>query len=299
MSNPPTRRARIVMRYGADALLRDEQGELFRATTRRKLDKLTCGDWVSGEGSDTAAVITALEPRRNALIRTYFRGQPRTMAANIDTVLVVTAPRPETDWSVVDGSLIAAERLKAEAFIVQHKYDLGSSEGMENRFADYRRIGYAVPRTSVNDPASIEALEAELKGKTAILLGQSGMGKSSLINQMVSESKLKIGAISELTGLGKHTTSVTQLYEIPGGGFVIDSPGIRDFTPPPLPPEELQYTFREFEPLVGQCRFHNCRHEHEPGCAIIAAVESGDISAWRHTSYLHHLQLWKEASEQH
>lgn len=284
------------MRFGAEALIRDEQGKMIRATTRRKLDKLACGDWVVFEKQQRDVIITALEPRQNALIRTYFRGQPRTMAANIDAVLVVTAPRPETDWSVVDGSLIAAERLDAEAMVVQHKYDMGVTAEMENRYADYRRIGYQVPKTSINDPASIEHLESLITGKTVILLGQSGMGKSSLIDQMVSESKLKIGAISELSGLGKHTTSVTQLFEVPGGGFVIDSPGIRDFTPPPLPPDELQFAFREFTPLNGQCRFHNCQHEHEPGCAILGAVEKGDISRWRYESYLHHLHLWKEST---
>lgn len=292
-----TSKARVIMRFGADALLRDEQGEIFRATTRRKLDKLTCGDWVGYEKQGQDFIITSLLPRQNALVRTYFRGQPRTMAANIDDVLVVTAPRPETDWSLVDGSLIAAERLGAEAIIVQHKYDLGYSDEMEKRYADYRRIGYQVPKTAISDATSIEALESLLSGKTAILLGQSGMGKSSLIEQLVAESKIKIGAISELTGLGKHTTSVTQLYEIPGGGFVIDSPGIRDFTPPPLPPEELQHAFREFAPQIGQCRFHNCQHEHEPGCAVLEALRTGEISQQRHDSYLHHLQLWKEAAE--
>lgn len=287
--------ARVVLRYGAEVLLRDNQGQLFRATARRKLDKLTCGDWVHYEHDGNSHIVTALEPRTNALVRTYFRGQPRTMAANIDQVLIITAPRPATDWAVVDGSLIAAERLGAEGIVVQHKYDLGSAPELEERYEVYRRIGYQVPRTSIDDSESIEHLESLLSGKTAILLGQSGMGKSSLVDQLVAESKIKIGEISKNSGLGKHTTSVTQLYEIPGGGFIIDSPGIRDFTPPALAPDELQHAFREFEPFLGQCRFHNCQHEHEPGCAVLTALQESDISELRHESYLHHLGIWKEA----
>lgn len=295
MTKPDKNLARVVLRYGADVLLRDDNGSLFRATARRKLDKLACGDWVYYEDDGKSVVVTELKPRDNALVRTYFRGQPRTMAANIDQVLVITAPKPETDWSVVDGSLIAAERLGAEAIVVQHKYDMGSNEELEKRYEVYRKIGYRVPKTSIDAPDSIAELESLLSGKAAILLGQSGMGKSSLVDQLVSESKIKIGEISEISGLGKHTTSVTQLYEIPGGGFIIDSPGIRDFTPPPLAPEELQHAFREFEPFIGQCKFHNCQHEHEPGCAVLHAIEEGDISPLRHQSYLTHLNIWKEA----
>ncbi|MGV6859108.1 MAG: ribosome small subunit-dependent GTPase A [bacterium] len=288
---------RVISRFGAELLLLTTDDDIIRATARRKLDSLVCGDRVEYEQQSGTWIVTAMLERKNALERTYFRGQTRTMAANIDQVLVISALKPETDWNVVNGALIAAERLHADAIILHHKFDLGSSEEMEQHLDDYRRIGYTVLDTSIEKPESIEALEARLSQQTAILLGQSGMGKSSLVEQLVAEAKIKIGHISETTGLGRHTTSVTQLYPIPGGGYLIDSPGIRDFTPPPLPPEELQYAFREFVPLIGQCRFHNCQHHKEPGCAIRAAVDQGEISQFRYAGYLTQLQIWLDSTD--
>ncbi len=297
MSDENMRIGRVVSRFGADVLLLTAEEDIIRATARRKIDKLVCGDRVEYEQQSGTWVVTRMLERKNALERTYFRGQTRTMASNIDQVLVVTALMPETDWNVVNGALIAAERLDADAIILHHKYDLGTSPEMEERLEDYRRIGYTVLKTSIEKPESIEKLERHLSNQTAILLGQSGMGKSSLVDQLVAESKIKIGKISESSGLGRHTTSVTQLYQIPGGGSLIDSPGIRDFTPPPLPAEELQYAFREFVPYIGQCRFHNCQHHKEPGCAIRAAVDAGDISQFRYNGYLAQLQLWLDSAD--
>jgi len=277
----------IVTRFGSQAMLEDKPGHTLRTKVRRKLEHLVCGDEVTWE--KTAAndiVVTEILPRRNTLTRSYFRGTPRTIAANIDQLLVICAPQPEPDWSVIDNLLVAAERMRAEAIIVYNKTDLASPKPDQIILDDFQKVGYEVLKTSTQKSASLKILQERLSGKTSIFVGQSGMGKSSLTNQLIPGIDAQIKSLSETSGLGQHTTSVTQRYSLPNGGGLIDSPGIRDFTPLPLAASEYQYGFMEFKPFLGHCRFHNCLHSNEPGCAVKAAVESGEISQRRFDSYL-------------
>ncbi|MFW5452929.1 ribosome small subunit-dependent GTPase A [Thioalkalivibrio sulfidiphilus] len=284
-----THTGRVVTRFGAELVIEDETGERRRCTSRRRLQDAVCGDRVEWSPSDSGNdVVTAILPRHNLLQRLDPRGQTRPVAANLDQVVVVIARRPPPQWPLVDRYLVAIEHLDARALLVVNKADLepdasDPQPGMEER---YRQLGYPVLHTSASAGLGLDDLRGELKDRTSILVGQSGVGKSSLIQALLPGETLRIGEVSEATGEGRHTTTAASLYHLPGGGDLIDSPGVRDFTPPPLPAEDLARGFVEFRAYLGQCRFHNCNHDREPGCAIKAAVESGEISGERYRSYL-------------
>lgn len=284
-----THTGRVVTRFGAELVIEDETGQRRRCTSRRRLQDAVCGDRVEWSPSDAGNdVVTAILPRRNLLQRLDPRGQIRPVAANLDQVVVVIARHPPPQWSLVDRYLVAIEHLDARAVLLVNKADLeadpsDTQPGMEER---YRQLGYPVLHTSASAGLGLDALREALKDRTSILVGQSGVGKSSLIQALLPGETLRIGEVSASTGEGRHTTTAASLYHLPGGGDLIDSPGVRDFTPPPLPAEELARGFVEFRPHLGQCRFHNCSHDREPGCAIKAAVESGEIREERYRSYL-------------
>jgi ribosome biogenesis GTPase / thiamine phosphate phosphatase len=285
-----TRNGRVLTRFGAELIVEDEHGERHRCTARRRLQDVVCGDRVTWTPSESGNhVVTAIAPRRNLLERIDPRGQRRSVAANIDQVVVVTARQPPPQWPLVDRYLVAIEALEARAMLVVNKADLpaeGGGEGPARMEALYRSLGYVLVPTSIVTGTGLAELRDRLKGNTSVLVGQSGVGKSSLIQALLPDEALRIGELSEGTGEGRHTTTAATLYHLPDGGDLIDSPGVRDFTPPPLPPEELARGFVEFRPCLGQCRFHNCVHDREPGCAVKAAVEAGEISETRYRSYL-------------
>lgn len=284
-----SRTGRVLTRFGAQLVIEDENGKARRCTTRRRLQDAVCGDrveWVPSEAGND--VVTALLPRRNLLERLDPRGQVRAVAANIDQVVLVAARRPPPQWPLVDRYLVAIETLEATALLVINKADLedNAADDALRMEALYRDLGYEVLHTSVVTGLGLDALRGRLKGCTSVLVGQSGVGKSSLIQALLPAEDLRIGELSEATGEGRHTTTAARLYHLPDGGDLIDSPGVRDFTPPPLPPEALARGFVEFRPHLGHCRFHNCVHDREPGCAVKAAVEAGKISAERYASYM-------------
>jgi ribosome biogenesis GTPase / thiamine phosphate phosphatase len=284
-----SRTGRVLTRFGAQLVIEDETGQARRCTTRRRLQDAVCGDrveWAPGEAGND--VVTAILPRRNLLERLDPRGQIRAVAANIDQVVLVAARRPPPQWPLVDRYLVAIETLEATALLVINKADLEDSAAEDTRPMEalYRGLGYDVLHTSATTGLGLDTLRARLKGCTSVLVGQSGVGKSSLIQALLPDEDLRIGEVSEATGEGRHTTTAARLYHLPGGGDLIDSPGVRDFTPPPLPPAALARGFVEFRPHLGHCRFHNCVHDREPGCAVKAAVASGEISAERYASYM-------------
>lgn len=284
-----TREGRVITRFGAELVIEDASGAQHRCTSRRRLQDVVCGDHVKWSPSEAGNhVVTALLPRRNLLERLDPRGQVRPVAANIDQVVLVTALRPAPRWSLVDRYLVAVEALRARGVVVLNKADLEppAEADIPERVALYGGLGYPVLRTSVVTGLGLDGLRAQLRDVTSILVGQSGVGKSSLIQALLPHEDLRIGEISDTTGEGRHTTTASTLYHLPGGGDLIDSPGVRDFTPPPLPPADLAQGFVEFRPYLGKCRFHNCVHDREPGCAIKAAVEAGEISERRYRSYL-------------
>ncbi|WP_020393604.1 ribosome small subunit-dependent GTPase A [Thiolinea disciformis] len=280
---------RVITRFGAELILETAQGETIRATTRRKLEHIACGDYVAWqtESQGNASVIDIL-PRQNVLLRPDMRGKPRAVAANIDVLLVVSSWRPAPNWEMLDRYLIAARHLPTDVIIIMNKADLRaaySSAEQEAALAEYEQVGYPVYPVQAKTGQGLSALRQAIKGKTAIFAGQSGVGKSSLVSALVPELDLKIGAIAD-TGEGRHTTTVASLYHLPEGGALIDSPGVRDFPLLPLSVLDLQAGYPEFQAFMGMCRFNNCTHHHEPGCAIKAAIASHDLPPQRYQRYL-------------
>lgn len=254
------------------------------ARIKGKKLKPVCGDQVIAEPIENESdwLITDIQPRRNALSRPNMRGKIEILAANIDLVIVVAAATPQADWFIVDRYLCAAENMRAEALVLFNKTDLAPAD---DEFADYARIGYDAMTCSANDGANIAQIGKHIGHRTAIMVGQSGVGKSSIINALTGNAVQRTASISEKTSEGRHTTVNSEMLEIPGGGKIIDSPGVRDYAPALTDSNQVLLGFREVEAAGQECRFANCRHLREPHCAVKSGVESGSISSRRYESY--------------
>ena len=289
----PGRNGLIISHYGQTLDIEDDAGELHRCTARKKLDALVCGDKVVWQATGAGeGVVVALQPRRTLLVRPDSRGALKPMAANVDRLLVVTAPHPDSDalidTALIDRYLVAAELSRLQAVIVINKIDLLDKAGLERTAQDtenYRRIGYAVLFTSAKQRQGMEALMTTLTGHTSVFSGPSGVGKSSLVKTVLPDREIRIGALSAASGTGRHTTTLATLYHLPHGGSLIDSPGVRDFGLWHADPADIARGFVEFQRYAPSCRFTDCLHLKEPDCAIQRAVATGAISAARYDSY--------------
>lgn len=276
---------RVVIRHGATLGVENGDGHIIQCQTRQHIGHPVCGDrvvWQPTEGE--TGVVTALLPRTSVLSRPDYSGRDKPLAANLSQLVIVLAPRPEPSGYLLDQYLVTAELIRVKPLIAINKIDLLQDAGQEAflaQFAHYLTIGYTLVQVSAKLEHGLDALIARLNQETSILVGQSGVGKSSLINALLPEHDIETGRLSEATGLGRHTTSTATLYKLPQGGELIDSPGVRSFRLTDLTREELEQGFPEFRPYLGQCRFHNCTHEHEPDCAILAAVSEGGIAPLR------------------
>lgn len=286
----PFLEGRVVIRHGATLGVMNGQGKLFRCQTRQHIGHPVCGDWVIWQPVDeTTGVVTALQPRSSVLSRPDYSGRHKPLAANITQLVVVLAPKPEPSGYLLDQYLVTAETIGIPPLIAINKIDLlegGLEHEFMQRFKTYSSIGYSVFGISAKREHGLDPLIERLKDETSILLGQSGVGKSSLINTLLPSMQVETGRLSQATGLGRHTTSAATCYTLPQGGELIDSPGVRSFRLTDLSRQELEQGFREFQPFLGQCRFHNCSHDHEPGCAIQAAMERDEIAAQRLDNFL-------------
>lgn len=279
----------VIVNYGKSLLIEDSDGKLVRCVSRRNLDPIVCGDRITWEpAGDGTGVVTRLETRDTLLNRTDDDNRARPLAANLDQIVIVAATEPALDEFLVDKYTVAAELVGVQPLLVINKTDLLDSNAraaLEQRVADYAVIGYRVLFTSALNNTGMPELEQALTGRTSILVGQSGVGKSSLINHLLPELDITIGKLSEASGQGRHTTTATTLYHLSCGGKLIDSPGVRDFRLGHAPSGELESGFREFRNYLGQCKFHNCRHLSEPACAVAGAVQQDRISPRRLESY--------------
>jgi ribosome biogenesis GTPase len=277
---------RIVASYGRRVLVEDAGGRRHPAMLARRRLKVVCGDrvlWRPAPGDD--AEVTERLPRDNELTRPDSRGRTEVLAANLTALAVVCAPRPEPDLFMIDRYLAAAEQMGARGLVVMNKTDLAGAADLADRLATYRRVGYPVLRASALEGFGLDHLAAGLAGETAIVVGQSGVGKSSLINALCPDAAMDTAALSEASDEGRHTTTASVLHALPGGGALIDSPGVRDYAPGLVAREDVQAGFREFADPAASCRFSNCIHLQEPVCQVKAAVASGAIDPRRYESY--------------
>ena len=286
----PEQPGRIVSHYGANFSVQDTQGNHHLCLSRRNLPKLVCGDFVSWQSTGTLeGVIVALQPRNSLLARPGYHKQLKPIAANIDQILVVIAPQPAIDEDLINRYLVAATLTIITPVIVLNKVDLLNAKEMLNtrqRLEVYERLGYTVIPASTHQKQRLKELLNQLENKTSIFVGQSGVGKSSLIKAILPHTSVRIGELSHASGLGKHTTTVSTLYTLPHNGAIIDSPGIREFGLGQFDATQIAQGFVEFQPFISQCKFNDCSHHSEPGCAVRQAVDTGAVQKSRYDSFL-------------
>lgn len=284
----------VVVRHGRSLVIADAERRLVNCQFRQNLGDIVCGDKVIWHSTDDGdGVVTAVRERTTLLSRPDYGGHEKPLAANLTQLVVVAAPSPPPTGYLLDQYLAAAEHFGLRAILVINKSDLLESDDDQflDRFETYTRIGYRVLHVSTKQHVGEEQLRSCLKDESSILVGQSGVGKSSLVNMLLPDLDVQTGALSSNSGLGKHTTSSATLYFLPQGGTLIDSPGVRSFRLLISDRAQLEQGFREFAPFLGHCQFSDCRHEQEPGCALTHAVESGKIADWR----LNHFRLMAQA----
>lgn len=292
------RQARVVESFGRRVVVEDRQGERSSAELFGKRLSCVCGDLVrvrdAGQDGDVPRVV-GIEPRRTLFARTDSRGRTEPLAANLSLLAVILAPEPAPDPFIADRYLAGAAFAGIESLIIVNKCDLPSAH--EARFRalvnEFEAADYEVLRLSAHDAETITPLRERLREHVGMLVGQSGVGKSSVMNQLVPASSRATRAISESTREGRHTTVSTALFRIPTGGELIDSPGVRDYAPPLLEDANVQQGWPEIRERAPRCRFNNCLHLREPGCAVLAAVESGALAARRYESYKRLLNIMR------
>lgn len=279
----------VIAHLGTRVLVEDEQGQHWECYLRANLPNLVTGDRVVWQPiSYQKGIITALSTRKSELCRTDSHGNLKVIAANIDLLVIVFAPLPVPYGNIIDRYLIAAAQANLKPLLLFNKIDLIQDKTLPdyaNLLAIYAQLGYPIMNVSSHCPDTMQTLRHLLSQHTSVFVGQSGVGKSSLINALLPSSNLKVGALSACSCKGTHTTTTTKLFHLVEGGVLIDSPGIRDFALTHLDKITIEQGFIEFKPFLGRCKFRNCQHLHEPDCALLAAVAEGKISQERMTSY--------------
>ncbi len=291
---------RIVAAHGRHYVVVTDAKERLVCFTRGKKSEAACGDLVEVEGTGAGqGVLNRIEPRRNLLSRSNgFR--TKLLAANLDQIAIVVATSPPFSEELLGRTLLAAESIEVPARILLNKMDLVDKvEAARRTLKLYTTLGYAVDEISIKQNAAdvTEHVAAHFEARTTLLVGQSGMGKSSLLNLLVPDAQAATREISEALQTGKHTTTDARLYQLASAdvtrGALIDTPGFQEFGLAHLTPGEVERGFPELRPLLGRCRFANCAHLQEPGCAVLAARDSGVIEPRRYELFA---KLTRESS---
>ena len=287
----------VIGRFGKHADVEDVHGEVSRCHIRRTIDSVVCGDKVfyskgdttdAGSGIGVSGVIEIVKDRHSVLTRPDFYDGIKPIAANIDRIIVVSAILPSLSTNIIDRYLVACEDIGITPLIVLNKVELLSDAEkavVDEQLTTYKNLGYDVLYTSCKTGEGIHALNTYLDNSISVFVGQSGVGKSSLINQVLPDADELTGEISDNSGLGQHTTTAAKLLHLPAGGDLIDSPGVREFGLWHIPTERITWGFIEFRDFLGGCKFRDCKHLNDPGCLLREAVENGNISAARFESY--------------
>jgi ribosome biogenesis GTPase len=288
----PEVRGTVITNFGAQIDIEGQEGSyknnLYRCHIRTNLEPLVTGDTVIWRHAEPNGVIVAREPRSSELLRPDPYGKLRPVAANIDRIAIVFAAKPTAYSNLIDRYLIASEAQNIQPVLIINKIDMlegGEHSYIEQLISDYQRVGYEVLKVSVKTGAGIDALKDYLAAHTSIFVGQSGVGKSSLINQLQPDANILVGALSEGSDKGTHTTTASRLFHLENGGHLIDSPGIREFAVSNLSGEQIIDGFIEFRPYLGQCKFRDCKHTSEHGCALLKAAREGKILDVRLQNY--------------
>jgi len=301
-----TQTARVISHHGRQLFAETENLEKIKCKIRQNLGDIACGDYVlvqqtqettQSQAGDSHNVVVAIKERTNLLLKTGFAGATKPVAANIGQIVIVTAIKPKPNPYLIDRYLTAAENLPAKALIVINKIDLidsATKQIVEDLTELYQNIGYRVISASIKQNIGLDELSEALSNTTSILVGLSGVGKSSIVKAILPKEEIKIAETSEATGEGKHTTTVSALYHLKDNGIIIDSPGVRDFTPINKSKEEITNGFIDVRQFNGTCKFSNCSHQNEPGCAMRQAVSDGKLNGQRFNNYLRLVEEFNE-----
>ncbi|UXX80042.1 ribosome small subunit-dependent GTPase A [Reichenbachiella carrageenanivorans] len=267
----------------------------FKLENKKISNPVAVGDKVTlleDEGNAEAWIISEILPRENYIIRTSpkKKGHGHIIASNIDLAIVIaTVANPRTSLGFIDRFLVTAEAFRIPAMILCNKIDLLSAEelaGLKEKMKEYEVLGYQTGFISALNPKDIAALKEILHNQTTLISGHSGVGKSTVVNQLIPEAEQKTSEISDFSEKGTHTTTFAERFKVAENSYIIDTPGIKELGLAEIEKDELSHYFPELRQLLGQCKFNNCTHTHEPGCAIAAAYEAGEISQSRYDSYL-------------
>ncbi len=282
----------VIAHYGDNVEIETADNVILRCNLRQNLPAIVVGDrvaWQIENSENKLGVVTALQPRETTMLRRDQKGKQKIIAANVDQILIVAAPEPKRSEQVIDRYLIMTELQRIKAGVVINKIDkLTDNEIVEKHesLIRFKHLGYPVLYVSSTAHQGFEELREVLKHKTTVFVGLSGVGKSSIIQALLPEQALAVGGLSEQGQQGQHTTTTARLYHLAEGGNIIDSPGIREFALEGLTADEILQGFIEIRELATGCKFRDCQHQQEPGCAVLGAIEKGLIHPLRLKAYL-------------